>query len=133
MTGVQTCALPIYERLGLAELAQDAQRDGDVLRLVAAGHVVGLAGLACVEAELNLQQAAEIARAAPSCLLCYEADWQVCHRRRISEPDQGVAEIAESLEWRRTSISTRRHNSAILRISSRCLATSLPNYFVSLS
>jgi uncharacterized protein (DUF488 family) len=41
--------------------------------------------LARPEAELNLQQAAEIARAAPSCLLCYEADWQTCHRRRIAE------------------------------------------------
>jgi len=41
--------------------------------------------LASTEAELDLQQAAEIARAAPSCLLCYEADWQVCHRRRIAE------------------------------------------------
>jgi len=37
------------------------------------------------EAELALQDAAELARAAPSCLLCYEADWQVCHRRRIAE------------------------------------------------
>ena len=41
--------------------------------------------LACTEAELDLQQAAEIARAGPSCLLCYEADWHVCHRRRIAE------------------------------------------------
>ena len=37
------------------------------------------------EAELDLCQAAEIAEAMPSCLLCYEADWQVCHRRRIAE------------------------------------------------
>jgi uncharacterized protein (DUF488 family) len=37
------------------------------------------------EAELDLQAAAQIAAAAPSCLLCYEADWQVCHRRRIAE------------------------------------------------
>jgi uncharacterized protein (DUF488 family) len=37
------------------------------------------------EAELDLRQAAEIAAAAPSCLLCYEADWRVCHRRRIAE------------------------------------------------
>src|SRR5262244_1355203 len=29
------------------------------------------------EAELDLQRAAEIAEAAPSCLLCYEADWRV--------------------------------------------------------
>jgi uncharacterized protein (DUF488 family) len=41
--------------------------------------------LARPEAELDLLQAAEIAEAAPSCLLCYEADWRVCHRRRIAE------------------------------------------------
>ena len=41
--------------------------------------------LATTEAELDLQRAAEIAWAAPSCLLCYEADWHVCHRRRIAE------------------------------------------------
>ncbi len=37
------------------------------------------------EAELDLAQAAAIAAQAPSCLLCYEADWQACHRRRITE------------------------------------------------
>ena len=37
------------------------------------------------EAELALHEAAEIAEAAPSCLLCYEADWRVCHRSRIAE------------------------------------------------
>jgi uncharacterized protein (DUF488 family) len=41
--------------------------------------------LACTEAELALQEAAELARAAPSCLLCYEADWRICHRRRVAE------------------------------------------------
>ena len=41
--------------------------------------------LASAEAELALQEAGEIAKAAPSCLLCYEADWQICHRRRIAE------------------------------------------------
>ena len=41
--------------------------------------------LARPEAELALQQAGEIAQAAPSCLLCYEADWRVCHRRRVAE------------------------------------------------
>jgi len=41
--------------------------------------------LARPEAELALQEAAEIAGAAPSCLVCYEADWQVCHRRRVAE------------------------------------------------
>jgi uncharacterized protein (DUF488 family) len=41
--------------------------------------------LASAEADLQLREAAEIAKAAPSCLLCYEADWRVCHRRRIAE------------------------------------------------
>jgi uncharacterized protein (DUF488 family) len=41
--------------------------------------------LARPEAELGLLEAAEIAQAASSCLLCYEADWQICHRRRIAE------------------------------------------------
>jgi uncharacterized protein (DUF488 family) len=41
--------------------------------------------LAYAEAELDLLQVAEIARAGSSCLLCYEADWRVCHRRRIAE------------------------------------------------
>ncbi len=41
--------------------------------------------LARPEAELDLRRAGDIAEAAPSCLLCYEADWQVCHRRRIAE------------------------------------------------
>ena len=41
--------------------------------------------LASAEAELALQQAAEIAQRAPACLLCYEADWRQCHRRRIAE------------------------------------------------
>jgi uncharacterized protein (DUF488 family) len=43
------------------------------------------ARLAAPEAELDLQRAAEIARAAPSCLLCLEADWRICHRRRVAE------------------------------------------------
>ena len=41
--------------------------------------------LARPEAELALQEAAEIAAAAPSCLLCYEVDWRSCHRRRVAE------------------------------------------------
>jgi uncharacterized protein (DUF488 family) len=41
--------------------------------------------LARPEAELALQEAAELAQAAPSCLLCYEADWRICHRRRVAE------------------------------------------------
>lgn len=41
--------------------------------------------LASPEAALDLERAAAIAREAPSCLLCYEADWRVCHRRRVCE------------------------------------------------
>ena len=37
------------------------------------------------EAELDLQRAAEIAGKTPACLLCYEADWHICHRRRVAE------------------------------------------------
>jgi uncharacterized protein (DUF488 family) len=41
--------------------------------------------LASAEAELALQQAAEVAQRVPACLLCYEADWRQCHRRRVAE------------------------------------------------
>ena len=37
------------------------------------------------EAEHDLSRAALLAAAEPSCLLCYEADWQSCHRRRVAE------------------------------------------------
>ncbi len=57
--------------------------------------------LARPEAELDLGQAAAIAAAARSCLLCYEADWQACHRRRIAE------------------ILARRHGFAVRHLSVR--------------
>ena len=41
--------------------------------------------LTSAEAELALQQAASVALQGASCLLCYEADWHICHRRRIAE------------------------------------------------
>lgn len=41
--------------------------------------------LATAEAEADLHAAADIAAAEPSCLICYEADWQICHRRRVAE------------------------------------------------
>jgi uncharacterized protein (DUF488 family) len=41
--------------------------------------------LATAEAELALQELAVVAAATPTCLLCYEADWHICHRRRIGE------------------------------------------------
>jgi uncharacterized protein (DUF488 family) len=43
------------------------------------------ARLETAEAELDLQRAADLAREAPSCLLCLEADWHICHRRRVAE------------------------------------------------
>jgi len=43
------------------------------------------AKLASTEAELALQQAAAVALEGPSCLLCYEADYRCCHRRRVAE------------------------------------------------
>lgn len=41
--------------------------------------------LATPEAELALDRAAGAARERVSCLLCYEADWRQCHRRRVAE------------------------------------------------
>jgi uncharacterized protein (DUF488 family) len=41
--------------------------------------------LASAEAELELQHAAEIAGEGIACLLCYEADWHICHRKRVAE------------------------------------------------
>ncbi len=43
------------------------------------------AKLATPEAEHALREAAALAAEAPSCLLCYEADWRICHRRRVAE------------------------------------------------
>jgi uncharacterized protein (DUF488 family) len=41
--------------------------------------------LASAEAALDLERAAALAAEAPACLLCYEADWRICHRRRVAE------------------------------------------------
>jgi uncharacterized protein (DUF488 family) len=41
--------------------------------------------LAGAEAEHALEETAALARRAPSCLLCYEADFHVCHRLRVGE------------------------------------------------
>jgi uncharacterized protein (DUF488 family) len=41
--------------------------------------------LATAEAEHALHEAGAIAAASPSCLLCYEADWQICHRSRVAD------------------------------------------------
>jgi uncharacterized protein (DUF488 family) len=41
--------------------------------------------LATAEAEHALHQAETIAAGSPSCLLCYEADWHICHRSRVAD------------------------------------------------
>ena len=43
------------------------------------------AKLATAEAEHALREAASIAARSPSCLLCYEADWHICHRSRVAD------------------------------------------------
>jgi uncharacterized protein (DUF488 family) len=47
-------------------------------------HIVG-ERLSSAEAELAFDVAAQTADAGPSCVLCYEADWRCCHRRRVAE------------------------------------------------
>lgn len=42
------------------------------------------AQLATPEAQDAFEHAAKLARAAPSCLLCFEADHSVCHRQRVA-------------------------------------------------
>jgi uncharacterized protein (DUF488 family) len=42
------------------------------------------AKLATAAAEHALQEAAAIAAESSSCLLCYEADWHICHRSRVA-------------------------------------------------
>jgi uncharacterized protein (DUF488 family) len=43
------------------------------------------ARLESAEAEVALQQLAELASRTPSCLLCYEADPKICHRMRVAD------------------------------------------------
>ncbi len=67
--------------LGTPKEGRTAARTGDTERFweIVEGQ------LARPEAELALQQAAEIARAQPSALLCFEADHRTCHRMRVAE------------------------------------------------
>jgi uncharacterized protein (DUF488 family) len=41
--------------------------------------------LATAEAEHALHEAETIAAGSPTCLLCYEADWHICHRSRVAD------------------------------------------------
>jgi uncharacterized protein (DUF488 family) len=50
--------------------------------------------LATGEAEQALHEAGRLAGEGASCLLCYEADWQRCHRRRVAELLVGLHGLA---------------------------------------
>src|SRR5689334_4288987 len=66
--------------------------------------------LARPEAGFALEETAAIAQAAPSCLLCYEADWQICHRRRVAE------------------ILSQRHDLAVLHLTvAACISRAADN------
>jgi uncharacterized protein (DUF488 family) len=60
------------------------------------------AKLVTAEAEHDLQELAAIAEAAPACLVCYEADWRICHRRRVAE----ILAARHGFEIRPLSLST---------------------------
>jgi uncharacterized protein (DUF488 family) len=67
--------------LGTPPEGREAGRSGDWDRFWA----IVENRLGSAEAELAFAHAADAARAGPSCLLCYEADWRRCHRRRVAE------------------------------------------------
>jgi uncharacterized protein (DUF488 family) len=67
--------------LGTPPEGREAGRGGDWDRF---WNIVE-ARLGSAEAELAFQEAAEVALSGPGCLLCYEADWRHCHRRRVAE------------------------------------------------
>src|ERR1700741_2602494 len=67
--------------LGTPPEGSEAGRRGDRGRVWHIGRV----RLAGAEAELAFDAAAQPAASGLSCLLCYEADWRCCHRRRVAE------------------------------------------------
>jgi len=66
------------------------------------------ARLASPEAEAALQRVAELALAAPTCLICYEADWRICHRRRVAE----ILSERHGFEIRHLAVEHRRGSGA---------------------
>lgn len=62
--------------------------------------------LAHPETKLDLQRAADIAGATTSCLLCYEADWQGCHRSRIA----GILVRRHGFTMRHLAVRTARQD-----------------------
>lgn len=67
--------------LGTPKPGRDAARKGRIAEM----HDIYEAHLAEPGAQLQLAQAAEIARERPAALLCYEADAAGCHRRIVAE------------------------------------------------
>ncbi len=72
--------------LGTPKAGRDASRRGDTpaMQRIFAAH------LATPEAQAGLGLAVAIARAAPSCLLCFERDAGHCHRLLVAEAMQPV-------------------------------------------
>jgi len=70
-----------YVELGDPKPGRDAARAGDYdrFRTIYARHLAGADPQAAIEA------IAEIARNAPTCLLCFERDPNVCHRSMIAD------------------------------------------------
>ncbi|MFC3079370.1 DUF488 family protein [Phenylobacterium terrae] len=67
--------------LGTPKPGREAARKGRIAEM----HEIYEAHLAEPSAQLQLAQAAEIARERPAALLCYEADAAGCHRRIVAE------------------------------------------------
>jgi len=75
------CAMFIWQRSGRRRRAASPNRRREWDRFWG----IVEEKLARPEAELALQEAGAIAQIVRSCLLCYEADWQICHRRRVGK------------------------------------------------
>jgi len=67
--------------LGTPKEGRVAAREGDKARF---WRIVE-EKMATPQAVFDLARAADLARATPCCLLCYEADHRVCHRQRVAE------------------------------------------------
>lgn len=67
--------------LGTPKPGREAARKGRIAEM----HEIYEAHLAEPSAQLQLAQAAEIARERPAALLCYEADAGGCHRRIVAD------------------------------------------------
>jgi uncharacterized protein (DUF488 family) len=69
------------QALGTPPEGREANKKRDWVRFDA----IVDAKLATPEAEHALHEAGQLAESSPSCLLCLEADFHHCHRRRVAE------------------------------------------------